>query len=460
MKIKKIESFLIFFCKKKGNRTSTSNNNSEGRENMKNIIVRQNDIKDCGICSLESIIKFYGGYVPLEDLRMETKTGKNGTSAFNLINVAKKLGFDAMGKKIDDLEISNDILPVIAHMELKNGLNHFVVVYKITKDKVYLMDPARGYVKVKRDEFLSEWTNVILIFKPVTKIALYEESNIMKEFVLIFLQKEKKLLLMLFCLSIVVTLLSVLLGYYFKIMIDLVSSSSFGMVLFVICLFIMISIYKVYFSFLRTDLCIYLNKDIDVNVIPSFIKHVFNLPLNVIKSRTSGEILTRVNELNAVKSLFSEVIVTLMINFSLCVGTGIFLYFISDKLFFLLCLMIIIYVVIVLLMMPIIQRKINDNIDLQTDFNSELVEKVDSIESIKNLNCKNFIVDKISDKYGRYLNDSFKYAKFLNIYNLVKMVFNDIGLLLLSSYGVFSIFKGNMSLLSLITFNSLVAYFA
>ena len=67
-------------------------------------IVKQNDIKDCGICCLESIIKYYNGYIPLETLRLDTKTNNNGTTAYNLIKTAKKYGFNALGKKIKDID--------------------------------------------------------------------------------------------------------------------------------------------------------------------------------------------------------------------------------------------------------------------------------------------------------------------------------------------------------------------
>lgn len=66
----------------------------------KRYIVRQNDIKDCGICCLESIIKYYKGFVPLETLRLDTKTNNKGTTAYNLIKAAQKYGFNAVGKRI------------------------------------------------------------------------------------------------------------------------------------------------------------------------------------------------------------------------------------------------------------------------------------------------------------------------------------------------------------------------
>ena len=58
-------------------------------------IVLQDGIKDCGICSLLSIVRFYGGDVSKEYLREITNTTKNGVTAYNLIEGAKKLGLTA-----------------------------------------------------------------------------------------------------------------------------------------------------------------------------------------------------------------------------------------------------------------------------------------------------------------------------------------------------------------------------
>ena len=64
----------------------------------------QEETSDCGICCLASIIKYYGGYIPLETLRINTNTDINGCNAFELISCAKKYGFNSFGKKIDKIE--------------------------------------------------------------------------------------------------------------------------------------------------------------------------------------------------------------------------------------------------------------------------------------------------------------------------------------------------------------------
>lgn len=157
----------------------------------KNIIVKQNDIKDCGICCLESIIKHYDGYVPLETLRLDTKTSTNGTTAYNLIKTARKYGFSAYGKKLDSLDIEKLLLPSIAHVQTDKGLNHFVVLYKVTKKHIYIMDPSKGIVKKTKEEFQNNWTNIILVFKPYKKIPLYKIKNNIKILFIKILSKEK-----------------------------------------------------------------------------------------------------------------------------------------------------------------------------------------------------------------------------------------------------------------------------
>ena len=79
-------------------------------------IVLQDGIKDCGVCSLLSIIRFYGGDLSKEYLREITNTTKNGVSAFNLIDAARKIGFTADGVCGDMTNLDDDNLPCIAHL--------------------------------------------------------------------------------------------------------------------------------------------------------------------------------------------------------------------------------------------------------------------------------------------------------------------------------------------------------
>lgn len=75
-------------------------------------IVLQDGIKDCGICCLLSIIRYYGGEVSKEYLREITYTTKDGVSLYNLLDASKKIGFESIGLSgnIDDIEIENSLV--------------------------------------------------------------------------------------------------------------------------------------------------------------------------------------------------------------------------------------------------------------------------------------------------------------------------------------------------------------
>ena len=416
-------------------------------------IVRQQDIKDCGICCLESIIKYYNGYIPLEILRLDTKTNNNGTTAYNILKTAKKYGMNGIGKKIEDIHSKEILLPCIAHIITEKGINHFVVIYKITDKHIYIMDPSKGYIKEEIDIFKKEWTNIILIIKPYQTIPLYKTKNNIKSFTKNILQNNKSYIIKILILNILIIILSIILSYHYQITI-----SSNNIILISIIFFIL-NILKIFTNYIRNNLTLNLSNNIDLYVIPNFISHIINLPLNVIKSRTTGELITRVQDLNKLKNLFTEVLINIILDISLVLSSSIFLYVISNRLFFILCIISLLYILIGLVSSPIISRKINDSIDLETEFNSNLGETIDSLETIKNLNITKNHTSNLISKYKNYIHSVLKFNNFYNILNTIYSNINDIGLFIISSYGIYLNHIDKLSLLSLITFNSLLSYF-
>ena len=95
----------------------------------RNLKILQEEISDCGVCSLLSIIRYYGGDTNLEKLRIETSTTRKGVSAYNLVECAINYGFDAKGIKERDLNKLK--LPSIIHINVNKALSHFICLYEI-----------------------------------------------------------------------------------------------------------------------------------------------------------------------------------------------------------------------------------------------------------------------------------------------------------------------------------------
>ena len=423
-------------------------------------IVRQRDFKDCGVCALSSIIQHYGGYVSLERIRLDVKASSDGTNAFSLIEASKKYGFDSVGLKVKSLDDKKVKLPAIAHMNLKNGFQHFVVVYKFTKNKVVLMDPAKGRVVMSRDEFNREWSKTILIMYPRMKIISFNKENSLLSMFLKVLLSEKRLLFYIIVASIFMMIFTIASSYYFQVMIDGITSNYYVAYLRLFAvIFGVIVLLKLLFMYFRNYLENHLNKNIDCVLNASFLEHTFNLPLEIILSRTSGEIITRVNELGNIKSLFTEIFISCILDFLLMFASVPLLISISKDLFLALFLCLILYLFIGLISSKIVFKKAYHNIELEANFNNNLLENINMINSIKNLNVTSSRLKKIEESLSKFLYDTFLLSSFLNKEKTLKNWISEIGFFAINTWGFYLIFQGRLEITALVTFNTLLGFF-
>jgi len=114
---------------------------------MKNkILVKQRDVSDCGAACLASVAASFGLKMSVSRIRLYAGTGKQGTNLNGLIDAAGKLKLRARAVRSKGIKPAEIPVPSIYHMVLKNGLQHFVVVYKIRNNKIWFMDPALGQI--------------------------------------------------------------------------------------------------------------------------------------------------------------------------------------------------------------------------------------------------------------------------------------------------------------------------
>lgn len=460
----KIATFLKKFAKKKRklDRDSVVIRVKGGKEVIKKeYVIKQRDARDCGACCLSSIIKYYGGYIPIEKIRIDTHTTFEGTSALNIIKASNTYGLDGKGIKTnyDELLNSAQILPIIAHIKTKKNMFHFVVIYKIEKNKITIMDPAKGYVKYSKKEFQELWTKVCIILKPRTKILkMHQEKSVLGTFLKAIL-KDKKILKIIIVFSICSLILNIILSFYLKISIDLLEYNSLSFILSILLTYLIMTILKVFLDREKSKYEIYLNKNLDGRMIIPFINHLFYLPSNIIKNRSEGEILTRVNDYSSIKEMFTSLLLSFLLDAVLAFSTIFILYIISKKLFLILCLVVLLYILVSLIYSPIIYRRLNDNIELETDFNSQLVENIANIESIKNLNIVETICSKLEFANIAFIKDTFNFNNLINNEKSILNFINEVGLTLINCLGIYLILKNQLSLINLVTFNSLVSYF-
>ena len=138
----------------------------------KKIIVKQNGYKDCGPACLLSIMRYFGLEASHEEVSYILNTDIDGTSAYDIINGCRTFGFDGYGIHYTYDEIINNHIsfPIICHVKIDN-MFHFIVVYKVKRNKLIIMDPASIRDKITKEEFKKIYLNTSLVIYPVKEIS-------------------------------------------------------------------------------------------------------------------------------------------------------------------------------------------------------------------------------------------------------------------------------------------------
>jgi ATP-binding cassette subfamily B protein len=121
--------------------------------------VLQTSGMDCGPAALKSLLAGLGVSVNYERLREACRTSADGTSIDALEDLTLGLGLEAyqeMAPLDDALTMLQRRAPCIAVVNTASGAPHFVVVWRVGRWFVQLMDPARGRTFVTRGAFRAQ----------------------------------------------------------------------------------------------------------------------------------------------------------------------------------------------------------------------------------------------------------------------------------------------------------------
>ena len=425
---------------------------------FKKKFVRQENIKDCGAACLLMVMRHYGGNSSMERLREMMKTDRNGTTALNFIMAAKNVGFDARGYKYNSC---NDLLPYdVVHVVIDKIYNHFMVIDKIDKKRQIIItaDPAFGYRKYTFDEFNQIWTNVVITLHPIRKIDNIKSLTKIKKTVKQIVKPYRKFFIMVLILSILYTIFNIISTFYFKIVVEdanLQLNSKLPIFIF----FIIVLITKTIIDYIRSRILIFINNNLDKEIMVSAFKHLLSLPIQYFNSRQTGDIVSRLNDLSYVKELISMGTTILLMDFVLVIGSIFIMYIINAQLFLIAVVILVLYGIVVIFYNQTIKYYAIRKQEEEATVASNLIETIKGINSIKNLCIEKETYDKVMDKYCKYVDNNYKFNKKYIFIQMIKDYILNVGFLFIIFLGSVFIANGTLSVSELVLFVFFLNFF-
>ena len=425
----------------------------------KKLIVLQEGNKDCGVCCLLSIIRYYNGNISLNKLMEMTKTTKNGTTFYNLSEAASKIGMASKAYYVDDFNnISVYSCPFISQV-IRNGYTHFVVVYKISKDKLLIMDPALGSLYMSREKFLNIWTGYIMMFEKVKILPNYKDEKYINKLLYGLILNNKKIIVNCLLLTLMFCFLTIGYSVYLKVMIDKVLNQDKYLLIVISLIFFIVILFRSLTNLFRNQMLSYFNMKVDISLFLNSFKRILLLPYNYYKNKTTGEIISRVNDLSYIKQIISQLLTTVFLDIVLLLFSLVCLYFINSKMFVISFFIAILYMIIIFIYPRFIKTKIYESQAEVAKVNSYLVESISGLETIKGLRCEKMVNDRLESYYTKAQATIFDYNIISNGVLFLKDLIFYVGVLLINYVGCVDIMNGNFTVGSLLTFNTILGYF-
>ena len=424
----------------------------------------QMDQKDCGVASLAMVFGYFGSYYSLARLRELAKTTTNGTTALGLVKAAETLGFEPQAIQADMtlFDSPNLIFPFVVHVLKDKELFHYYVVTGKDKQNIHIADPDPEVrlTKLSRERFEEEWTGTTIFVAPSPNYQPHKDKNQGWISFLPILINQKGLIINIILATALVTLINIVGSYYLQSIIDtyVPNQTSSTLSVISICLVIVYALQQI-LSFAQDYLLIVLGQRLSIDVILSYIKHVFHLPVSFFATRRTGEIVSRFTDANSIIDALASTIISIFLDISTVLIISIILFLQNSSLFFISLLGLPIYAVIIFVFMKPFEKINRDTMEANATLSSSVIEDINGIETIKSLASEKTRYQKIDREFVDYLKRSFTYSRAESQQKALKKLAQLSLNVCVLWIGANFVMTGEMSLGQLITYNTLLYYF-
>ena len=428
---------------------------------MSRTTIKQHDITDCGAACIASVASFYKLEIPLSKIRQFAGTDKKGTNVLGLLEAAQKLGFDAKGVRGTQESLFKIPKPAIAHLILKNQLQHFVVIYKVSKTKVKIMDPGIGKeVTLPLKDFVKQWTGVLVILLPNASFASRNEKVSLLRRFWFLLKPHKYTLFQSLIGSIIYTLLGFSISIYLQKITDHVLINGNNKLLNIMSItMIILLIFQILISIFKDVFLVKIGQEIDARLILGYYKHLLKLPQQFFDTMRIGEIISRINDAVKIRVFISNTSLTLMVNFFIVLFSFMIMFTYYWKLGLLMICIIPVYFLIFLITNHFNKRTERKLMEASADLESQLVESLNAMKTIKQFSLEGFSHLKTENRFIKLLNIGF-YSSLNQIYSFsTTQGFSSLFTILLLWIGSYFVISQDLTTGELLSFYAITGYF-
>ncbi|NOQ27513.1 MAG: ATP-binding cassette domain-containing protein [Bacteroidales bacterium] len=364
---------------------------------------KQLDAMDCGPTCLRMIAKYYGKSYSLQNLRDKSYITREGVSMLGISDASEAIGFRSMGVRITfDQLMSEAPTPFVAHW----NQNHFVVVYKITKNRngkilVYVADPGRGLIKFTKEEFMSGWATtkeggeekgLCLLLETTPDFYQAEDEKINKsgfKFLFSYLRPYKDIITQLFLGLLLGSLLQLVFPFLTQSIVDKgINNQNLSFVTLIIIAQLVLIFSRTIVEFIRSWILLHLGTRINISLISDFLIKLMKLPVSFFDTKMIGDLIQRIGDHKRIETFLTSSTLNILFSFINLIIFGIVLLYYNVDIFLIFLVGSVLYTSWVYLFMKKRRDLDNRRFAQMSDNQSNVIQLITGMQEIKLNNCE------------------------------------------------------------------------
>ena len=425
---------------------------------MKYQVVRQHSEEDCGAACLAAIAKHYGRTFALSRTREAVGTGQLGTTLLGLRRGAEAIGFNARsGKGTSELLPRMNKLPLPAIIHWKGY--HWVILYGQHGNKYIIADPGVGIRYLDRKEFTKGWGNwVILLLKPDPSRFYAQPDDKFTGFSR-FIKRVwpyRGMILQALFYAQIIGILSLTTPFLIQILTDDVLVRGDTQLLAAVVIAVIVSrIISNALRLVKSNIIANFSEKIELEFVMEFGRKILRLPLNYYETRRSGEIISRLEDIQEINDLIAEVVLSFPSKvFIALFSFGVMIIY-SWKLTIVSIIIAVLMNLSTLILLPTIQQKVRKTLVLDAENQGVLVETFKGALTLKTINAEPKLWEELQSRFSRLANENLSTAQ-IGIFNRrFSGLVSGIGSALLLWFGCILVINNELSIGQFLAFNGM-----
>lgn len=272
----------------------------------------QTQAAECGLVCLAMIATAHGQHWDLNDLRRRFPLSLKGATLESIIAYSAELGLAARPLRLDLDELRELALPCILHWDL----NHFVVLEKVSRADITILDPAVGRRRVAMADVSRHFTGVALELAPTVE---FEEQPPKPRLSLSRLTGQVsgvwRSLAQIFALALVLELFAITGPILNQLVLDnVLTSGDLDLLDVLIAGFALLLLVQTFIALVRSWMVMVLGQTVGLQWVGNVFAHMVKLPADYFEKRHLGDITSRFSAVGAIQRTLTTSVVEAMLD--------------------------------------------------------------------------------------------------------------------------------------------------